>query len=54
MKTTVLVRLEVNAPAQEAWELIDDWVGRTAPVEVDTITTKVVYNTALLDALEES
>jgi hypothetical protein len=39
--TRVIVSLVVNAPPTEAWDLIDDWVGRTAPPEVDSVNIDV-------------
>lgn len=40
-KTQVTVTLFVNASPQEAWDLIDEWVGRTAPAEVDSVGVHV-------------
>ncbi len=40
-KTQVTVTLFVNASPQEAWNLIDEWVGLTAPAEVDSVGIQV-------------
>lgn len=38
--TTVVVTASVNAPPGDAWELIDNWVGLTAPDEVDSFNVR--------------
>lgn len=36
-KSIVTLNLVVNADPQEAWEIIDRWVGTTAPEEIDSV-----------------
>ena len=36
--TTVTVTLAVNADSAEAWTIIDEWVGTTAPHSVDSVS----------------
>lgn len=35
-KTVITITFVVNADAEESWELVDQWVGTTAPEEIDS------------------
>lgn len=43
-KTKVTLTLYVNADPADAWELVDHWVGLTAPEEIDSLNIEVTQD----------
>lgn len=41
MTTRVIISVVVNAPPREAWAIVDDWVGLTAPDSIDSVNVEV-------------
>ena len=37
----VTITMYVNADPQETWEIMDEWIGKTAPEEVDSFGVHV-------------